>query len=172
MLRTVSIVCLCLALSVAFAAQNASREVQTYTSPDKAVVAKINFRKALDATPESMIEISSASGKLLMRKAYTSADGEHGYGVTEAAWTPDSRFFVYSLESSGGHQAWHSPIDFFNRSTSKVENLDNKLNDAVMNPHFILIAPDKVTVDLYFGKKTRTVSLSALAFNKEKRPIR
>jgi hypothetical protein len=115
-----------------------------------------------------LVEIKSAAGKVLARTDYSSEDGEHGFGVTKAAWTPDSRFFVYSLESSGGHQAWHSPVRFFSRGTARTLSLDDKLGDAVMNPQFKVDAPDKVTVELWFGKKELTVSLSSL----EARPAR
>jgi len=55
------------------------------------------------------------------------------------------RYFVYSLESSGGHSAWHSPVQYFSRARNKIVSLDDALNDAVMNPQFLLSAPDNVT---------------------------
>jgi hypothetical protein len=106
--------------------------------------------------------LRTKSGVLLVRRDYSSEDGEHGYGVTKAAWTPDSQFFVYSLENSGGHQAWNSPVRFFSRRSNKILSLDNALHDAVTNPDFALAAPDKVTVELYFSKREVTVSLSSL----------
>lgn len=115
-----------------------------------------------EATDESEVLVQTASGKILGRRNYRSEDGEHGFGVTKAQWTPDSQFFVYSLDSSGGHQAWHSPVQYFSRKSDSFVSLDDALNDAVMNPQFSVEAPDKVTVELYFGKKTSTVSLSSL----------
>jgi hypothetical protein len=86
----------------------------------------------------------------------------HGYSVTKAAWTPDSNFFVYSLSNTGGHQPWHFPVDFYGRAQGKIFSLDDALHDAVANPQFTVAPPDRVTVELWFSKTTRTVSLSAL----------
>jgi hypothetical protein len=99
---------------------------------------------------------------MLVKLSYASEDGEHGYGVTKAAWTPDSRFFVYSIESSGGHQSWHTPVQFFSRSENKIVRLDDVLKDAVSNPQFVVSAPDHVTVELWFSKQAKIVSLGEL----------
>src|SRR5262245_23420284 len=101
-----------IAVMEAVAQHRAEPTTKKYQSPDRAIVAVIKSTKAPEATEESSCEFRSASGKILARKSYASADGEHGYGVIKAAWTPDSQFFVYSLASSGGHQAWHSPVKF------------------------------------------------------------
>ena len=37
-----------------------------------------------------------------------------------------------------------------------------------MNPHFLLAAPDLITVDLWFSRQTRTVSLSSLQQRRSK----
>jgi dipeptidyl aminopeptidase/acylaminoacyl peptidase len=137
-----------------------SSDLQKYTSPDGAVVALVRSAKTLEATDESRVELRTKSGKLLAKRDYSSWDGEHGYGVTKATWTPDSQFFVYSLESSGGHSAWHSPVQFFSRRENKFASLDDALHDAVMNPQFSVSAPDLVTVELWFSRETKTVSLN------------
>jgi dipeptidyl aminopeptidase/acylaminoacyl peptidase len=141
--------------------QRSAKETQ-YKSPDGSLVAIVRSVNQPEATDESEVRVQTASGKVLARRNYRSEDGEHGHGVTKAQWTPDSQFFVYSLESSVGHQAWHSPVQYFGRRSGRIASLDDALNDAVMNPQFSVEAPDKVTVDLYFGKKTSTVSLSSL----------
>jgi len=134
-----------------------------YESPDKSIVALVfPVSKPGYESYESRVELRSKSGRVLAQHDYSSADGEHGYGVAKAAWTPDSNFFVYSLESSGGHQPWHSPVNYYNRAQSKFRSLDDALYDAVANPQFSISAPDRVAVELWFSKATRTVSLSAL----------
>ncbi len=139
-----------------------SSHSEKYTSSDGAVVAVIASTKTLEATAESRVELRTKAGKLLAKRDYSSDDGEHGYGVTKAAWTPDSQFFVYSLESSGGHSAWHSPVQFFSRKQGKIVSLDDILKDAVMDPEFTISAPDRVTVELWFSKQTKTVALGSL----------
>jgi hypothetical protein len=111
---------------------------------------------------ESRVELRSKSGEMLAQRDYSSADGQHGYSVTKAAWTPDSNFFVCILANSGGHQPWHSPVEFYSRAQDKIFSLDDALHDAVTNNQFTVTAPDRVTVELYFSETTRTVSLSSL----------
>jgi hypothetical protein len=142
--------------------QSASSNVVKYRAPDGAIVAVVASSQAPEATIESVVELRTKSGKLVTRRDYRSKDGEHGYGITKASWTPDSQFFVYSLESSGGHSAWHSPVQFFSRRRNKILSLDDALKDAVMNPQFVVAPPDKVTVELYFSRKEVTVSLASL----------
>jgi hypothetical protein len=142
-----------------------SRTLQTqeFRSPDRKTVAIIRFTKAPEATAESRLELRSEAGRLLARRSYSSSDGEHGFGITKAAWTPDSQFFVYSLESSGGHQAWHTPVQFYSRRKNRIIKLDDLLKDAVSNPQFVVSGADRVTVDLWFSKQTKTVSLGQIS---------
>jgi len=139
--------------------QTLASHTEKFRSPDGMLVAVVHSKHVPEATDESRIELRTQARIATARRDYTSQDGEHGYGITKAAWTPDSQFFVYSLESSGGHQAWHSPIWFFSRKENKFLSLDHALNDAVANPQFRITAPDRVTVELYFSKQTRTVAL-------------
>jgi len=114
--------------------------------------------RAPEATKESWIELRSQHGQILASRNYASEDGEHGLGVSKAIWTPDSQFFVYSVESSGGHQAWHTRVNFFSRSKNEIVSLDDALKSAITNPQFLVSAPDSITVELISGQK-QTVSL-------------
>lgn len=134
-----------------------------YRSPDGNIVALIRYPKPLFTPTESRIQITTKDARVLAERNYGSEDGKHGYGITRAAWTPDSQFFVYRLESSGGHESWHTPVHFFSRRDNKIIELDQVLKDAVSNTQqFLVSPPDRVTVDLWFGKQTRTVSLGHL----------
>lgn len=133
-----------------------------FASPDGSVLAIIRSTRAPEATSESRVELRSRKGEVLAREGYTSSDGQHGYGVTKGAWTPDSQFFVYSLESSGGHRSWHTPVRFFSRIDRKIISLDDALNDAVSNPEFAVSAPDVVTIELWSSKQSKTVSLAQI----------
>jgi hypothetical protein len=134
-----------------------------YESPDKSIVAIVfPVGKPGAASYESRVELWSKSGRLLAQRDYSSADGQHGYSVGKTAWTPDSNFFVYALSSSGGHQPWHSPVEFFGRAQGRIFRLDDALHQTVTNPQFTVAPPDDVTVELWFSKTTRTFSLSAL----------
>jgi|SRR6185312_8142714 hypothetical protein len=134
-----------------------------YRSPDGTMVALIRYPKPLFTPTESRLQITTKDAQVLAERNYGSEDGKHGYGITRAAWTPDSQFFVYKLESSGDREPWHNPVHFFSRKDNKFVELDPLLNDAVSNTQqFLVSPPDRVTVDLWFSKQTRTVSLGQL----------
>ncbi|MBI5559568.1 MAG: hypothetical protein HY885_18250 [Deltaproteobacteria bacterium] len=119
-----------------------AKEQKEYVSPDGKYCAYV---LALPTAPygsgESKIALKGENGKILCAKSYGSEDGEHGLGVEKAAWTPDSKFFVYSMSSSGGHQAWHFPTDFISTVDFKVRSLDDFIG-SITDPDFALIAPD------------------------------
>jgi len=132
-------------------------------SPDRSVFALIRYPMLSGTTTESRIQFTTIDGHVLAERSYVSEDGKHGYGIIRAAWTPDSQFFVYKLESSGDHEPWHNPVHFFSRKDNKFVELDPLLNDAVSNTQqFLVSPPDRVTVDLWYSKQTRTVSLGSL----------
>ena len=139
-----------------------SSQSERFPSPDGTIVVFVRSTKTPEATKESGIELRSQNGQILASCSYVSKDGEHGHGIVKAAWTPDSQFFVYSLESSGGHQAWHTPVQFFSRSLNKIVSLDDSLKDAITNPQFAVSAPDSVTVELMSTKQLKTISLHGL----------
>jgi hypothetical protein len=119
-----------------------SADPKEYLSPNgKYRAYVIPLPKAPYGSGESKIVIKAQSGKTLCLKSYGSKDGEHGFGVEKAAWTFDSRFFVYSMSSSGGHQAWHFPTHFISTTDWKVRNLDDFVG-PITDPSFVLSAPD------------------------------
>ena len=136
-------------------------KLMKYPSPDGSLVAIVASFHKTGGTVESEVELQTRSGQHVAQHSYTSRDSEHGFGVVKAQWTPNSRYFVFSLVSSGGHQPWHSPVQFFSRKDNSLLSLDDALNGAVMNPEFAITAPEEVTVHLY-PDKTATVSLSTL----------
>jgi hypothetical protein len=115
-----------------------------YQSPNRALRALL---VALPNAPyglgESRVEIRNGKNVLLFSHSFGSEDGEHGFGVAQAAWTPDSQFFVFSLMSSGGHQPWHSPIYFVSRRDNRMRSLDDYLGD-ITDPNFEVRPPDIV----------------------------
>ena len=89
-----------------------------YPSPDgttRALVYPVDI--SLNATPdmESRVVIRTPKGETLTSKDYASPRGFNGYYVVNAKWSPDSKFFVYSLSSSGGHSPWQFPIAVYSR---------------------------------------------------------
>lgn len=143
---------------------------QKYESPDSKYVAHIvALHKDSHSSDESKIILETKKGKVICSKNYSSETGEHGFRVENASWTPDSRFFVYSMSSSGGHQAWHSPTYFISMQDFKVRRLDDYLGE-ITYPHFELIAPDIIKTvgrDGNLEEKTFTTSISGLLKSKQ-----
>jgi hypothetical protein len=132
------------------------REASTsvFPSPDNAVrVVAVSEHKFTHATTESRIEFHSAADELLCTLDYSSKDGEHGFGIVKAQWTRDSRFFVFSLTSSGGHQAWHAPTQFYDRTSGKIRTLDDFLGGSgISTSEFRIVAPDVVKTEIWEDK--------------------
>jgi len=136
-----------------------------YTAPDGGAYVMVVpvSKEAGRAEYESRIEFHSNDGKISCALDYSSEDSEHGYGVVKAAWTPDSRYFVYSLASSGGHQAWHAPTQFLNREDGKVRTLDDYFESGISDADFQVVAPHTVETEVLEDKHIPvSVNLAAL----------
>lgn len=136
--------CLMITLLVSLHSGAYAGEISTYPSPDgKLTALVVPLPGAPYGSGENRVEIRSQNGSLLFSHSYASEDGEHGLGVEHAAWTPDSKFFVYSLSSSGGHQPWHFPTDFIEANTLSLHRLD-EYTGLVTAPDFKVLPPDRV----------------------------
>jgi len=100
-------------------------------SPDGDLVGWIIPKKRGNSgNSESLVQIWNpiADSKKGMPQAvgsfdHSSESGSHGRVVDEFGWTPDSRFFVYTTFSSGGHSPWHAEGFLFDRKTGEMESL-------------------------------------------------
>jgi len=104
------------------------------------------------AEQESRIEFYSPQNQMLCALDYSSEDGEHGFGVVKAAWTPDQKYFVFSLTSSGGHQAWHAPTLFYSVKDDSLHALDSYVDGRISKGDFILKAPNGVLTEVWRGE--------------------
>ncbi len=132
-------------------------------SPDQRFTARISSsgkRRAAKAD-ESGVEIRDGNGRLLCTHDFSSSDGEHGYGVDGAKWTPNSQFLVLRVRSSGGHSPMFAPVVFWSRKTGRFY----QLNDYTSDQLFSVSSPDNVEVSSWSDFKPVTVSLSALRPN-------
>ena len=118
---------------------------------------------------ESRVDIYTSHLDKVCSLDFASEDGEHGYVVAKAGWTADENFFVFSLENSGGHAPWHTPIQFvsFGKYSpgfrQQVCLLDSYLdNPGITTPDFKLTTPNSITTRIYGASKDVTVSLSAI----------
>ena len=93
---------------------------------------------------EFALEILSADRRLLIHEDFHSEDREHGSCLGMAQWTSDSQFFVFSVQSSGGHQSWHTPIMFFDLKMARLLALEQFVSDPVTDINFVLTEPDQI----------------------------
>jgi hypothetical protein len=123
-----------------------------------------------EATDESKIEFYSADNRMLCTLDYTSEDGEHGFGVVKAAWTPDSNYFVFSLTSSGGHQAWHAPTLFYNIRDNTLRSLDSYVDAGISKGAFTLKEPNVVLTEVWRDQEPKPIKfrLDSLTGGKRK----
>jgi hypothetical protein len=131
-------------ISFLFSGLAYSAEKKEYVSPDGRYTALVF---AISQSGESKVVVKTKSGRLLCFKSYASEDGEHGLRVEKATWTPDSKFFVYSMSSSGGHQPWRFPAEFCSALRSATRSLDDYVGS--------IISPDLETKrpDIVIGKR-------------------
>jgi hypothetical protein len=123
----------------------AAKEPQIYKSPDGMLIAKI---LQIGKSIENKVEIYQGSGALLIKEDYSSEDGEHGMYIEHASWTPDSKFFVYSTDNTGGHGVWQSGYFFYRRRDNKVLSASDYL-PPIADPNFTLGAPDFITLTIW-----------------------
>jgi len=136
---------------------HASGESTRDESPDGIVTAIVApaGKRAGSADSESRISVRRSYGSFLRTHDFSSADGQHGYGVDGAEWTPDSQYFVVRLRSSGGHSPMFAPVVFWSRKANRFYSL----KDCTADQTFSVAAPDKVEVSTWPDMKPATVSL-------------
>jgi len=116
------------------------------TAPDNKLRAcLLSVGKSSPPFNESRIEIHDSQDRVIATKDFKSPDGEHGRNVQKTQWTADSRFFVFSTASSGGHSPWHWQTYFYDRGKNVFKELDD-FTGPVIKRDFILTPPDKVEV--------------------------
>jgi hypothetical protein len=114
----------------------ARRSTRIFEAPDKAMRALVfpsdinrdaTLRLAHRPEMEGRVVIRSSAGETVMSKDYSSPDGEHGYHIDYAKWSPDSQFFVYSLMSSGGYSPWRMPIMVYSRKKERIAKFSDMI---------------------------------------------
>jgi hypothetical protein len=124
-----------------------------FPSPDgtlRAVVFPVDV--SLDATPdmESRVVIRSSKGDTLASKDYSSPRGFNGYYVVNAKWSPDSKFFVYSMSSSGGHSPWQFPMAVYSREKNAFASFSDMINgNPTISADFKFAGPHTVVASTW-----------------------
>jgi len=135
-----SLVCLLLCFSsrALFAAPSG-----TFVSPDGKLKAVLLLVGAYGyENMESQVDIRTRDGQLLCSQNFQST-GRSGNGryIEHFKWSPNSRFFVYTTSSSGGHSPWHYDTFFFSRKQHRILDF-NDYNIVITEPDFRIKRPD------------------------------
>jgi hypothetical protein len=163
--------CLVVAAIATMALGAPTQELRTEykaTSGVRVVVTSKKLRQ--EATRESVLEFYSTENQKECSLDYSSEDREHGFGVVKASWTPDNQYFVFSLTSSGGHQAWHAPTFFYSPRDNEIQDLDDYVSaSGVSKADFTLKAPNIVSTEVWRGESVPVMfRLDFLASSKHK----
>lgn len=135
----------CLSSALALGAEEA-RDHLSHDGNSRARITAV--RTASKQTLESRIQFLDQRCKVLLERDYRSPSGEHGLFIEQASWTPDSKYFVYSTSSSGGHQPWQSLLFVYRRSENVLLDLQDFL-PPVADSSFTLSEPDFITLIIW-----------------------
>jgi len=133
-----------------FASLSFAGNTREFLSPDKKFKVIIENFNDSETNLESKIRVVNSQGKLLVTHKYTSTDGEHGYCVIQAEWTSDSRFFIFCMVSSGGHQPWHIPTSVYSITDNKIFSIDD-IYGPVTAASFRIVSSDSLETSILTG---------------------
>lgn len=133
-----------------------------FPSPDGKTFAQVQTGK----NNEIYVTLQTTAGKTLAQINLFSQDADHGRALDKAVWSADSRFFVFTTESSGGHSPWHFQTYYYAKVSETFRSFDDRSN--------LSVAASDVSIDandvLHFQKynfdtqvaEAATISLSRL----------
>ncbi len=119
-----------------------------YLSPNGEYRAYVlTIKNTRTGNDESEITIKNENGETLINNSYNSPfSSRYGLFVVKAAWTADSKFFVYSMSSNLiEHRPWHHPTFFISIGKYRVISLDD-IYGPIVYPDFKLSPPDIIHV--------------------------
>ena len=141
---------LILALALASSLTSAAKKkVTIYASPDRKLGAEIMSVDFKGNGNESSVVIRRPDRKVVVAKNFLSKDHEHGLGVMKAAWTYDSRFFIFSTTASGGQLSGRFPTFIYVRAKNAILPLDPLVGMWITRPDFDLQAPNLLFVTVH-----------------------
>jgi hypothetical protein len=134
---------------------------QDYLSPDKKTLAVVNTSADTGESRFDILNYDAQDGRgyFLFSHSYESFDGEHGESISSAAWSSDSKFFVFIMENTGGHSPLMHPMDFWDRDDNQLRSLSRHVGG--ISAGFLMSPPDVV----YAGKLDDELSDHPLFFS-------
>ena len=145
MIKTILLFCVLFTGTLAIAAD----QTKSIKSPDGKLTARIlSIQKTKEGSPEFIIEVIDAAGKLTAKEDFTSKEGVQGLSIDKAEWSPDSQFFIFSTFSSGGHMAWQYPSFFFDCRDKTIHRFADFLA-PIAEGEFVLKSPDTISMTIW-----------------------
>ena len=89
--------------------------------------------------------IRANESKLMTSRDHSSPRGSNGYYVMRIKWSPDSRFLVYSMASSGGHSPWSFPTFVFSRDKGTIVSFNDLILGPTVSDNFEFSGPHTLT---------------------------
>ena len=126
-----------------------ARNQREFISPNKMTRAIVYSFADRGIILESRIRVLSRKGIVLFDTSFSSKDHEHGFCVVQAAWTANSKYFVFGMVSSGGHMPWQVFTFVFSIATKEFIEI-NKVVSPVTSS-FKLIPPDSLEATTFTG---------------------
>lgn len=159
LLTTLAIVFLVFLSTAGMSQSNAPRKNREYKSAggNRVVIVPVG------AAQESRVVFFSPRSQRMCTTDYSSADGSHGFVIAKAEWTPDGRFFVYSMTSSGGHSVMSTPTQFFSVRDQSLCVLDRYAGELPIEfADFRSSAPNTVRVIVNGSEKPVRIALGSI----------
>ncbi len=155
-----------LAILILFAAKLAQgAEPKVWLSPNHEVIASAITRLYPDKPDRNDLSWQDISFQERKGRPLASLSLENGTGinralVSEALWSPDSRFFVFSTWSSGGHSSWHSPTYVYDATTSQIYSIDDTIKSVTgeSDTKLEFVGRDKLKLRFWDGENVQPES--------------
>jgi Tol biopolymer transport system component len=146
-----SIAAILFSILVSANAAMAADEDRKWPSPDKSLIAEAVISTEPDRSDLNwdLVKIDNKDGVTVASLSLKEGTGINRALVEDTAWSPDSRFFVFTTSSSGGHSIWHMPTYFYDRRSSLIYSVDDSLS-AVASSNRKLIFASNDTLELEF----------------------
>ena len=130
---------------VAFALDQKNR----YLSPDgeaESIILSVPFKATSPNWTESAIYFRDYSAEKFIFRNFASGDGEHGLFFVSGKWTPDSNYFIFTANSSGGHSPWRLRTYVYRRIQNDLLPLDEDYIEPVVSPDFSALPPHSLKI--------------------------
>jgi len=114
---------------------------KSWDSPNKSLQALAETNKPKEGDQFDVVKIVTSQGRDVAKFSLGRTEHMSPRYVYRGQWSPDSRFFVFSTLSSGGHSIWHATTYFFDSKSQKFYELD-KFIGSVVEGNFTVLEPD------------------------------